>query len=156
MLHLQYKLPFLRRVIKMLSSIIMKWNTNSHEGAYKRFALSITGGNNTHSIGGPLEIIDAAGEHPELVLENEFVAGAPDADDAGAVARGDPLAVGRVAGDGDIVGVLGVNGNLEGAIKVPDNDGSAVAVKDGIWFRIAGDQDSPAPLRRRHASVRLL
>nr|GMD35639.1 hypothetical protein DEO72_LG9g3547 [Ipomoea batatas] len=113
-------------------------------------------GNDTHSIGGPLEIIDTAGEHSVLVFENEFIAGAPDADDAGDIARGDPLTVGGVAGDGDIVGVLGVDGDLERAIEAPENHGSPVAEKDGIRFRISGDEDSPPTLRRRHASVRLL
>lgn len=81
---------------------------------------------------------------------------APDPDGAGDVGRCDPLAVGRVPGDGGRVSVFRVDSDLEGAIEVPDDDGSAVAVEDGVGLRVAGDEDAPAALRRGDANVRLL
>lgn len=85
------------------------------------------------------------------------VVGAPDADGAGGVGGGDPLAVGGEAGDGGGVGVLGVDGDVERVVEVEDDDGSAVGVEDGVGpgLRVAGDEDPAAALRRGHARVGL-
>lgn len=103
-----------------------------------------------------MEVVDAAGEDAELVLEDVVGAAAPDANGAGGVARGHPLAVGGESGDGGGVRVFGVDGDVKGAVEVPDNHGPAVAVGDGVRFRVAGNQDATAALRRWHAGVGLL
>lgn len=83
--------------------------------------------------------------------------GAPDADGAGGVGGGDPLAVGGEAGDGGGVGVVGVDGGVEGVVEAEDDDGPAVGVEDGAGpgLGVAGDEDPAAALRRGHARVRL-
>nr|GMC80189.1 dof zinc finger protein DOF3.6-like isoform X2 [Ipomoea batatas] len=95
-------------------------------------ALAITGSDNAHPIGGPLEIIDPTGEHPELLLEYKIIVGAPDPDGAGDVGGGDPLAVRGVPGDGGLVSVLGVDSDLEGAVKSSENSAGKKDVELGL------------------------
>lgn len=110
-----------------------------HESANEGFALAIPRGNDPHPIGGPLEVIDPTREDTELVLEDEVVVGSPNADGAGDIGGGDPLAVGGVAGDGDGVGVFAVDGDLERVVEVADDDGAGGAVEDVVGFGVAGD-----------------
>lgn len=131
-------------------------HSHSHEGADEGLALAITRSDDPEAVGGPLEVVDAAGEDAELVLEDVVRAAAPDADSTGGVGGGHPLAVGGEAGDAGGVGVLGVHGDVEGAVEVPDDHGPAVAVGDGVRFRVTGDQDATAALRRRRAGVDFL
>lgn len=77
----------------------------------------------------------------------------PDPDGAGDVGGGDPLAVGGEPGDGGGVSVLGVDGDVEGLVEVEDDHRSAIGVEDSVGFGAAGDQNPPAPLRRRHACI---
>lgn len=133
-----------------------KFKFNSHESANQRLALAVAGGHDPHPVGRPLEIIYPARENPKLLLEHVVVVvGPPDPDGPGHVGGGDPLAVGRVAGDGGLVSVLAVDVDVEGAVEVADDDGAAVAVEDGVGLGVAGDQDPAAALRRRHAGVGL-
>lgn len=126
---------------------------NSHECANKGLPLAVAGGDNALAIRRPLEIVDPTREDTKLLFQNKIIVGPPDPNGARHVSRGDPLAVGRVAGDGGGVHVLAVNLDLEGAVEVANHDGSAIAVEDWIGFRVAWDQDAAAPLRRRHARV---
>lgn len=81
--------------------------------------------------------------------------GPPDADGAGHVSGGDPLAVGRVAGHRDRIGVVAVDGNLKRVVEVADDDGSGGAVKNVVGFRVAGDEDAAATFGGGYTSVGL-
>lgn len=126
-----------------------------HKSANKRLALAIPTGNDPQPVGGPLEIIDPTREDPKLILEDVIVVCSPDADGAGDVGGGDPLAVGGVACDGDGVCVLAVDGDGEGVVEVADDDGSGGAVEEVVGFGVAGDEDAAAAFRGGNARVGL-
>lgn len=81
--------------------------------------------------------------------------GPPDPDGAGDIRGGDPLAVGGEPGDGGGVSVLGVDRHLQGVVEAEDDDGSAIGVHNPVGLGVAGDQNPPPALRRRHARVGL-
>ncbi|KAJ1381271.1 WD40 repeat-like protein [Sesbania bispinosa] len=77
------------------------------------------------------------------------------ADGVGDVSRGDPLAVGGVAGDGDGVGMLAVDEDLEGIVEDADEDESGGAVENVVGFGIARDEDVAATLSGGNTGVGL-
>lgn len=116
----------------------------SREGSNKRFALSIAGSDNPKAIGGPLEIIDPTSKDPELVLQHEPVVRSPDSNRTRDISGSDPLAVGRVARDGNSIAMFAVNLDVLGSTEAPNQDGAAIAVENGVGFGVAGDQNAPA------------
>jgi hypothetical protein len=109
--------------------------------------LAITGYKDALAIGGPLNVIDPAGEGPILVLEGMIgsVAG-PDPHVARRIAGGDPFTIGGEASDRDRYLVLPIEIDVEGIVEAADEDGSAVAVDDGGGLGIRGDEESTASL----------
>lgn len=69
------------------------------------------------------------------------------------IRRRDPFPVGGVPGDGDGVGVLAVHGDVLGVCEGAQDHGSAVGVKEGVGFGVAGDEDSSAAFRRGGGGV---
>lgn len=127
-----------------------------HERADQGLALAIPGDDDAEAIGGPAEVVDAAGDGAELGLEGAVAVAAPDSDAAGGVRGGDPLAVGGEAGDGGRVGVVRVGPGVERRVEAADDDAPAGAVGDRVRLRVAPQEDPPPALRRRRARVRLL
>jgi len=127
----------------------------SHECADEGLALAVPGDDDAEAIGGPAEVVDASREGAELGLERAVPVAAPDADAAGGVGGGDPLAVGGEAGDGGGVGVVLVGPGVEGRVEAADDDAAAGAVGDRVRLRVPGQEDPTAALRRRRARVRL-
>lgn len=102
-----------------------------------------------------MKIIDPTRKNLELLLQDEVVVSPPDPDGSGDIGGSDPLAVRGEPSECGRVSVLGVDGDLERVIEVEEDDGSAICVQNCVGFRIAGDENSSATLRRRHASVGL-
>lgn len=123
---------------------------NSREGSNKRFALSIAGSNNSKPIERPLEIIDPTSEDSEFVLEHEVVVRSPNANGTRDISGSDPLAVGRVASNGDSIAMFTVNMDVLGLAEAPDEDRAAVAVENGVGFGVAGDQNATASFGGRN------
>lgn len=127
-----------------------------HEGADEGLALAVPGNDDAHAVGGPSEVVDAAGDGAELGLEGAVAVAAPDADASRGVGGGDPLAVGGEAGDGGRVGVLRVGPGVERRVEAAEDDAAAGAVGDGLRLGVPRQQDPAPALRRRRARVRLL
>lgn len=117
-----------------------------HKGANEGLALAVPTSDDPHSVKGPLEVVDPTREDPELVLQNVVVMRPPDADGAGDVGGGDPLAVGGVTRHRDRVGMLTVYGDLERVLEVADDYGSTGAVQNVVGFGVAGDEDAATAL----------
>lgn len=127
-----------------------------HESADEGLPLAVPGHDDAEAIGGPAEVVDAAGEGAELGLEGAVAVAPPDADAAGGVGGGDPLAVGGEAGDGGRVGVVRVGPAVERRVEAADDDAAARAVGDRLRLGVPREEDPAAALRRRRARVRLL
>lgn len=63
----------------------------------------------------------------------------PYPDRPGHVSRRDPLPVGGESSHSGLVGVFCVDLDVEWTVEVADDDGAAVAVEEGVGFRVAGD-----------------
>lgn len=128
---------------------------NSHESANKRFSFAITAGNNAHTVGRPLQIIDPTRNNFKFVFKHELIVGTPDPDRPRHVSRRDPLSIGGVTGHGDRVPVLPVNLHVERPVQVTDQNGTAIAVENGIRFRVPRDENSSSTLGGWRAGVGL-
>jgi hypothetical protein len=130
-----------------------KWKGYSHECTDKRLPLSISRDDDAEAVGGPTEVVDAAGEGAELGLERAVAVATPDADASRGVGRGDPLAVGGETGDGGGVGVVLVGPGVEGRVEAAEDDAAAGAVGDRVRLGVPCQEDPAAALRRRRARV---
>lgn len=79
----------------------------------------------------------------------------PEADNAGYIAGGDPLTVGRVSCDGSRISVLAIDLDIERPIEVADENRTSIAIENGVGFSVAGDENSAAAFRGRSGSVGL-
>lgn len=69
------------------------------------------------------------------------------------VSRRDPLTIRRVPGNRSRITVLGIDRDLERVVEIKDHDRSAIGIKNGVGFRVTGDQNSSASLGGWHTSV---